>query len=1025
MPESNRPIFAKAGIPWLSQWIPAPHALISACHHHRRHAVLGTILFGLFSSAGSDPGAQASEQAAAVSPITRGAVANAVGSTVSLQGGQAHRYTIPLRTGDYLELRVDQLGVDVTLTVIAPDGRDVLEIDGPGGDRRPEILRFIAPATGTFVIAVRPTDVKADPGQYRMRLSQRTATEMDRRRVDAHARYSTAVATYFERTPDSLRKAIPLFQSLADTWQQTGDHDLRAVALQLVGTAYQQINDRPAARDYLTRSLDPLRETGNLVDYATSLNYLGGLAQADGDIQRALELYYQALEVFRKVGSNVDKAAGLNNVGLMFFRLGEEDRAFDYFREALPYIEAVNVPRASAFVLSNLGDMYNRRGDYAHAQEVLNKAMALRGTGIDTRGEARILNAMATTLLGTKQFDEARTRAEESASLFAKAEDVSGEGTALTTLGDIRAREASWSLAERAYDDALGRFERVGDILGELGVHQRAAQMLRDRHRLSDARHRAEQGVAVAERLQAFVVSPELRSTYLSALQGIYDVQIDVLMQLAKEVTDPTLEAAALQASEHASARTLYESLGDAQSGVRQGIPPALLARQTALTDDVRKAAALAAKAGPAAVEARRDLDRLYAELDLLRGDIRRTSSGYASLYGSLEAAQLMKLMDEGTVAIKFHLATPRSWAWVVTPTAIHGVPLPDRQVVEPVARALLAHFTAKRMGTPREAAELSRLVLAPLSSRIEAKRLVVVPSGALHGVPWIILPGLTPGARDATRLIDQVEVHELPSLSTIGAIRQVVADRERPTRKIAVIADPVYNLRDSRFNGGVRREAQHDTAGAVTGVSRAMADSGLGEGAALNRLVNTGIEANSIRQAAPGQAEIARGFAATRAYVMSGALEPFAIVHFATHAFANGVHPNLSGLALAMTNRRRESIDGFVRLLDVYNLKLRADLVVLSACDTALGRTLLGEGVIGLTRGFMHAGAARVVSTRWKVDDRATAELIKRFYRNLQGRSPMTPGAALHAAQLSISREPQWKDPYYWAGFTIQGEWR
>ena len=727
-------------------------------HTSRRRAVLGTIVFSLFASVTGDSASQATPPVPGGSLMMRGALADAVGSAVPLQGGQAHRYTIPLRAGDYLELRVEQVGVDVELTVIAPDGKELLEMDGPGGDRRPEILRIVAPASGTFGIAVRPTDEKAGPGQYRVHVLQRAATEMDRRRVDAHVSYREAVAIYFERTPDSLRKAIPLFQALADKWQQTGDHDLRAVALQLVGTAYQQINDRPAARDYLTRSLEPLRETGNLVDYGTSLNYLGGLAQADGDIQRALELYYQALEVFRKVGSNVDKAAGLNNVGLMFFRLGEEDRAFDYFREALPYIEAVNVPRASAFVLSNLGDMYNRRGDYSHAQEVLIKALALRGTGIDTRGEARILNALATTLLGTRQFEEARTRAEEAASLFAKAEDVSGEGTALTTLGDIRAKEAKWPLAERAYEDALARFDRVGDAMGELGVHQRVARMLRDRNDLSDARRRAERGVAVAERLQAFVVSPELRSTYLSALQGIYDVHIDVLMQLAKKNSDSTLEAAGLEASEHASARTLFESLGDVRGGVQEGIPPELLERQTALTDEVRKAAALAAKIGPAGDDARRDLDRIYAELDLLRGEIRRTSSGYASLYTALEAPKLMELVGDGTVAVKFHLATPRSWAWVVTRTAIHGMPLPDRQVVEPVAQALLAHFAAMKMGTPPEAAELSRLVLAPLSSHIGAKRLVVVPSGALHGVPWNILPRTADDGRPGTaRMIDRV----------------------------------------------------------------------------------------------------------------------------------------------------------------------------------------------------------------------------------------------------------------------------
>ncbi|MDQ3253518.1 MAG: CHAT domain-containing protein, partial [Acidobacteriota bacterium] len=146
--------------------------------------------------------------------------------------------------------------------------------------------------------------------------------------------------------------------------------------------------------------------------------------------------------------------------------------------------------------------------------------------------------------------------------------------------------------------------------------------------------------------------------------------------------------------------------------------------------------------------------------------------------------------------------------------------------------------------------------------------------------------------------------------------------------------------------------------------------------------------------------------------------------LHFATHGFLDPLHPENSGLMLSTVNRNGQTQNGFVELQDIYNLHAPVDLVVLSACRTALGKTVRGEGLIGLTRGFMYAGASRVVASLWKVDDEATAELMKRFYGNMLQQG-MTPAAALRAAQNSIRQEPQWRSPYYWAAFTLQGEYR
>ena len=164
--------------------------------------------------------------------------------------------------------------------------------------------------------------------------------------------------------------------------------------------------------------------------------------------------------------------------------------------------------------------------------------------------------------------------------------------------------------------------------------------------------------------------------------------------------------------------------------------------------------------------------------------------------------------------------------------------------------------------------------------------------------------------------------------------------------------------------------------------------------------------------------------FNANRAVAMGPELGQYRIVHFATHGFLNGEHPELSGLVLSLVDERGHPQDGYLRVHDIYNLKLPVELVVLSACNSGLGKEIRGEGLVGIVRGFMYAGAARVVASLWKVEDEATAALMKRFYqRMLQEGQP--PAKALRMAQLDIWQQKRWQSPYYWAAFVLQGEWK
>jgi CHAT domain-containing protein len=243
----------------------------------------------------------------------------------------------------------------------------------------------------------------------------------------------------------------------------------------------------------------------------------------------------------------------------------------------------------------------------------------------------------------------------------------------------------------------------------------------------------------------------------------------------------------------------------------------------------------------------------------------------------------------------------------------------------------------------------------------------------------------------------------------------------------IAVLADPVFDKDDPRV--GTHRAVIDATKADVSQsegdfyLSRAMEV--IDGGASIPRLPATAHEARAVRNLVPaGEALIATDFDASRARALSEELTRYRIVHFATHAILNDEHPELSGIVLSLVDERGDPRSGFLRLHDIYNLNLPADLVVLSACRTGLGRNVPGEGLVGLTRGFMYAGAKSVVASLWKVDDKATSELMGHFYRALL-KEGKTPASALRAAKREMLKHQEYRAPYFWAAFILQGEYR
>ncbi|MCC6539257.1 MAG: CHAT domain-containing protein, partial [Bryobacterales bacterium] len=421
-------------------------------------------------------------------------------------------------------------------------------------------------------------------------------------------------------------------------------------------------------------------------------------------------------------------------------------------------------------------------------------------------------------------------------------------------------------------------------------------------------------------------------------------------------------------------------------------------------------------------------IEALTGEHDAMEARIRLASPRYAALAAppSISVEQIQQeLLDADAALVEYFLGPQGlSYAWVVTAAGVAMEKLPPRQKVEPLVRAAYEALTARnRKHTADELAKadaavepalaaLRVAVVDPLARHIAGKaRLLVVSDGPLDYIPFSLLAPA------------DVETVRLPSATVLAMIRRQAAARTPGERGLAIFADPVFDAADARVMGAKALPAPLPQDLARRGLE---AVGIAAEGERLPRLLFTRREADAIAQLAPPEWKVAKStdFAASREAVLGGELARFRMVHFATHGMLNNETPELSGLVLSLVDKRGAATDGFVRLADLYRLRLPADLVVLSACQTALGKEMGSEGLVGLTRGMMHAGASRVVASLWKVDDAATAELMKHFYAALR-KPGVAPASALHTAQAALRKQPRWQSPYYWAAFVLQGEYR
>ncbi|MBE9115125.1 tetratricopeptide repeat protein [Lusitaniella coriacea LEGE 07157] len=784
-------------------------------------------------------------------------------------------------------------------------------------------------------------------------------------------------------------QALAFFERARKVYQDSNLTEGEANLLGQIGQIYGYLGDNGRAVEFYNQELAVARKIGDLNQEAIALAHLGDLYAEFEDVEKALPFYNQALEIYRKLGNHREEAKILNAIAMLYKQLEKPEKALEFHQKSLKISQENDlVDRAST--TRKIGQLYYQLGDLENA-----------------------LDFFKQTLQPTERKNAA----------------------VYTDLGKVYAELGEVEKARELFDKSLSLNHRYSEIQAEnlFGI----AVVERKLGHFDSALSQIEDAIALIEKERASKQSQGERQTFFATKQNYYEFYIDLLMELHQQHPNKGYDAQALHLNERSRARSLLELLAESNADIRKGINLELAIQERNLQQQLdaveQRRVALYSSDYTLEQQAAIEQERQYLlrQYQAVQGEIRKTSPSYAAIAQPqpLTLKQIQQqVLDKDTLLLQYSLGKERSYLWAVTQDTLTSYELPPRAEIEVAARRFYRQLNDPRFGIkgtqslvavtansePRT--HLSQLILSPVASQLNQKRLLVVGDGALQYIPFAALP--TPGNENFVPLVRDREIVNLPSTSTLAILRQETQNRKLAPHQIALLADPVFATEDDRLSTSSRGTGETPKNFALNRSAEQL-DIGVWQ-----RLPGTRKEAEAIMQLVPeSQRTQVFDFAASREFVTQSDLSQYQIIHFATHGILNSTSPELSGIVLSLFNEQGNPQNGFLRLHDVFNLNLPAELVVLSACQTGLGQQVKGEGLVGLTRGFMYAGAPRVLVSLWNVHDAATAEMMKRFYRLLL-QEKLTAPAALRQAQLEMQTQTRWKHPYYWAAFTLQGEW-
>jgi CHAT domain-containing protein/Tfp pilus assembly protein PilF len=906
---------------------------------------------------------------------------------LSLAKDEVHVYLFDLQPDDFVDIEVEQKGLDVEAKILAPGAQPSIKVDRLNDKSGPENIHLLADGAGRYRVEL----TGEGDGAYQILVRpKRKANTRDRenaagalayfrgmelkagKKREAEQEFRKALASweasgFREGQADAARQlgkliggraangeAVPFLDKAAILYHELRNLQQEVVVLQALGTAHKALGNNDQALTHCYKALALAYTLKDPKIEADILANRGGLYSEAGEFEKALKDLDRAVQIRRTLPNSVDLAQTLNVLGRAYYVQNELEMALSLHREALAILRDHPDGYVAGQTFVHLGDVYRKKGDFKRATNRYLQALT-RLQGSHPREEAIALNNLALTYLEVGLYPQALSALQHCLQVFEAESDTDSVANVWTNMGWVLSSMKRYGEAFDAYGRALVTSRGKKRPFLEMASNYGMAKTEWQRGNLVTAKGFLEKSLAAMESTRTKAAGADLRSSFLAGKQEIYDLLVEILM--GQHRLDPTKEydLKAFEASEKSRSRRLLEDLEG------RLVVPALSVQ------DVQS--------------------------QVLGGD---------------------------AVLLEYFLGDKRSYLWVVTASSFASYELPaSRAQIEELAQEVhdllgVSNKVEKRKIAIRRSIDLSRLLFGQVAGRLEGKKLLIVAPPELQYIAFGTLPeDLRESPRRGTAwprpwTFDHEITVEL-SATVLAALRRLNEDQEPLPGLIAIFADPVYSLDDERM--GTKRV--HSQPGKqprfprlrfsrreVQAIETVVAEAGLGN---TRRLVTTDFEANRQR-------------------VLGSDLKEFRYLHFSTHGELDARNSDRSAIVFSLVDREGKAIEGFLRAGEIAKLELPADLVVLSACQTGLGRKIRGEGLVGLTQAFFTAGASRVMVSLWDVDDQATARLMSNFYQKLL-QEHLSPAAALKEAQVWMWRQPRWNAPYYWGGFVLQGE--
>lgn len=832
----------------------------------------------------------------------------------------------------------------------------------------------------------------------------------------------------FAEAIEAVQKCLPVFE--ADP-----DEENKKDNFVFIGNIYRGAGDYPEAIRYFEKALEMARSIGDSVVEGNALGQLGSVYLRQDNYSKALSSYQRAFEIARELKRYSDASRHLGNLGEVYFLLGDLPTAIQHYQQALEMAKEAGDEENQSSLLMETGRLLVAQDDVVRAIASYEQGLAVAVRRANPALRSTGLNALGALYLKTGDYFRATESLQQALKSAREMSSPGLEANSLNNLGELQAHQGEPRRAIESFEQALRIAASINSLRNVWQAQAGLAAAYEKLTLLDKAREHYISAIEVMESVRARLGGEEEKAGFFQDKVAVYKKQISLLLDLHAKDAKPRYDAEAFHYAELARARALLDLLAEARVDVDQNVSLDFLKRRQAVLQRISQLTAQLLKERSQEVakqdkgrigELEKRLGQADGELGNWLRELRSRNPRYAALKypEPVTLAETQRILDDKTILLSYSLAEPVSFLFAVTRDDFQVKQLPSEATIGQGVQKLLAAITDKNHPAPeeyrRQAVRLSEQLLQPVSRMLAGKdALVIVPDGALHRLPFeaLLLPGAAAQGdlRRLPYLIRRFAISYAPSASILAGLQN--EQREAAPKAFIAFGDPVYA---GRAEGVIASPLRAASAGRLN----------------FQRLSHSRAEVEGIaRLFANDDRELFLGEAASEENVkVPERLSRYRIVHFSTHGYVNEARPRFSGLVLSSppsTNLEpktspqsaignRQSEDGLLAAYEIFNLKLRADLVVLSACETGLGKEVKGEGLMSLMRAFIYAGTPSVVVSLWNVNDESAADLMIRFYRNLKtGR--MSKSEALRQAQLETIRDNGF--PFFWAPFVLVGK--